>query len=62
MNAMADMLKSLLPPGVGFSLVIFDVNKTETHFKYVSNAQRPDILRCYRELLSKWDKEAAKGN
>lgn len=62
MQAMGDLLKSVLPDGVGFSLIIFDVNREQTHFRYVSNGQRQDMLKSLRELLAKWEREAAKGN
>lgn len=56
MREFGDLIKSLLPPGVGFSLVFFEMGKAEglTEFKYISNGNREDLLTAFEALVLKW--------
>lgn len=48
------LLASALPPGVGFTLILFDFGEGEKrHLTYLSNAQRPDMIKTLREMLEK---------
>lgn len=60
MKMYARILTEVLPEGVGFSLLLFDFGDTLREFKYISNAQRGDMIESFRALLAKWDHEAEK--
>jgi hypothetical protein len=45
-------LKQSMPEGVGFAVLVFDFGG-KGNLAYVSNAQRPDMLRAMREFITK---------
>lgn len=52
MQECAGAITTILPPFTGFALLAFDF-KPGGRMEYVSNAQRPDILRAMREFIAK---------
>lgn len=58
MQLIGKVVENIIPDGAGFSLVIFDFGDTLRDFKYVSNAQREDMIATFRGLLAKWEMEA----
>lgn len=55
MKAMAEMLKSIMPEGHGFALMIFEHNKPFTKVSYISDSERNKIGYAMRTLMNKWD-------
>lgn len=43
-------IKLVLPPGVGFAVMIFDLGEGG-HMTYVSNGERADMINALKELL-----------
>lgn len=48
-----DYLKKKFPEK-GFALVVFDFGDTLREFRYISNAQRVDMIETFDALLAKW--------
>ena len=46
-------LKSAMPPGYGFNLMIFTFGEGGNMF-YCSNAQREDMIRAMQEFIAKF--------
>ena len=46
-----------LPDGFGFALFVFDFNE-KGHISYMSNAQRPDMLRALKEFIGNAEADA----
>ena len=46
-----------LPDGYGFALFVFDFSE-KGHISYMSNAQRPDMLRALREFIDNAEADA----
>lgn len=46
-----------LPPGFGFALFVFDFGG-KGHISYMSNAQRPDMLRALKEFIANAEADA----
>lgn len=64
LKEVAAILKKELPE-LGFSLIVFEFNTkaNEPHeFRYISNAQREDMLESLSALLIKWENENPKNN
>ena len=57
----ADLLKEKLPD-LGFALVIFDFGDTMREFRYISNAQRKDMIGALEGVLNKWKNIDDKNN
>lgn len=53
MRQFADLLKELLPPEFGFTLLVFPWGDTKGLANYVSNAQREDIIKFLRETATR---------
>lgn len=49
-RSIAAELKSKLPPGVGFAVLLFDIG-AKGNLAYVSNAQRSSMLEAMREFI-----------
>jgi hypothetical protein len=57
MNAIAELLQSVLPQGVGFGIVLFDGGEGLREFRYVSNCPREEMFECFQSLVAKWRQE-----
>lgn len=55
LNNLGQTLRSVMPPGLGFSLLIFPFNRTDGGMFYTSNAQRQDICNAMREFIAKFE-------
>ena len=55
MRDIATVVKSRLPEGVGFALLVFD--REPGMLNYVSNSDRSDMKKQLEELIAKWDSE-----
>jgi len=51
-----------LPKGVGMTLILFDFGTDDGQICYASNAQRPDMYRALKGLLSHWESGNWKGD
>jgi hypothetical protein len=49
-------------PGLGFALVVFGFGDELRDFRYISNAQRADMIGAFDALLTKWKNESPKHN
>lgn len=47
-----DELKAATPPGIGFAVLMFDFGETG-NLAYVSNADRQDMIRAFKEFIAK---------
>ncbi len=47
---LADAIVEGLPPGSGFTLLVFDFGESG-NLSYISNAQRPDMLAVFQEMV-----------
>jgi len=47
----APLIDHSIPEGMGFALMIFDMNKQPTDFFYISNAERRTMLRAMKEFV-----------
>lgn len=55
MRLIADLLRSVMPPNYGFTLLTFELKQRhETKIKYISNAQRDDMINTMQEMLNKF--------
>jgi hypothetical protein len=54
MKLLAIHLKNIIPDNVGFSLLIFEFGEGIREFKYVSNAQRVNLIATYEQLVARW--------
>lgn len=52
LREIADEIKTKLPPGYGFGLFIFEFGEQGNMF-WISNAQRPDMIKALREWIAK---------
>lgn len=57
---LARMIAGVLPPGVGFTIVLFTLDH-EGWLTYVSNAERADMIRTLDELLTRWKAQQETG-
>lgn len=55
MKALAGLLRETFPKH-GFTLLIFDFNKSG-RMNYISNAQRPDMINALKELITKFESQ-----
>lgn len=60
MRSIADMLRELLPPQLGFTLLVFDYSDAGS-IQYISTGHREDMKRIMRQLLEKWDNNQMSG-
>ncbi len=56
MNKMADKVKAMIPKEFGFTILVFPFNNPGTA-NYVSNAQRPDMIKALRETADRLEKK-----
>ena len=50
----ANAVRVVMPPFTGFALFFFDFgDKPGRRLEYISNAQRPDVLRALKEFIAK---------
>ena len=64
LQSLAHVINDATPEEWGFALVLFpfddkDKETGEGSLLYVSNAQRDDMMRCFKEVIAKMEKEAA---
>lgn len=52
LNDLGSFLRSAMPPGWGFSLMIFSFGEDGSMF-YTSNARREDMIRAMQEFIQK---------
>lgn len=52
LNEIGNLLRSNMPEGFGFALLIFSYGEGGSMF-YTSNAQRQDIINAMREFIAK---------
>lgn len=52
MREIAQKLSAGLPPGFGFGVFIFEFGEHGSMF-WISNAQRPDMIKALREWIAK---------
>lgn len=50
--AVAQVIDKLLPEGVGFALLVFDM-ESEGYMSYISNAKREDMLVAMKEFIAR---------
>lgn len=61
LNEAANQLKEKFP-GKGFALIVFDFGDQLREFRYISNAQRQDMIGALEAVLQKWKTFDEKGN
>jgi hypothetical protein len=59
MLLIGEIIKEIIPQKAGFALVLFDFGGELREFKYISNAERPDMLAAFEALMIKWKNEQA---
>jgi hypothetical protein len=52
----AHVIADHLPKQIGFALILFDFGEKGS-LTFASNGERPDMVRCLRELLAHIEKE-----
>jgi hypothetical protein len=52
MKLVGDVIKMILPEGYGFVFMIFETN-VEGRMNYMSNCQRPDVIKMMKEFIEK---------
>lgn len=52
MRKIGEMLKPILPEGMGFTFLLFDYGKEGNMF-YISSAQREDMIKAMQEFIEK---------
>lgn len=56
LKEIGDMIGGSLPPGWGFTLLLFDFNKADKgSLFYISNADRADMIAMMKEFISLHD-------
>ena len=50
---LGDVIKKGMPPGWGFTLMMFDYNTTEGSMFYISSAARGDMIKAMQEFIKK---------
>jgi hypothetical protein len=53
LKTLGDILKDVMPPGYGFTLLIFQFNGPELF--YISGANRADMIKTMREFIAKFE-------
>lgn len=61
MKEAADLLKASFP-NMGFALIVFDFGDTMREFRYISNAERKDMIGALEGVLNKWKNIDDKNN
>jgi hypothetical protein len=66
LNKIGDLIKNEAP-GLGFSLIVFDFGDQNIfgqlrEFRYISNAQRIDMIGALEAMLNKWKNEKIENN
>lgn len=56
MRLMADLLKTLMPPNWGFTLLTFETNKIGGKVNYISSAKRDDMKETMQSMVDKWNR------
>jgi hypothetical protein len=59
MKHVAKAIEHQLPEGFGFALFVFDFSP-KGYISYMSNAQRPDMLRALKEFIANAEADARK--
>lgn len=57
MRMYGELIKNSTPDKMGFALVLFDFGDKPGAIKYVSNANRTDMIEAFEDLVSKWKLE-----
>jgi hypothetical protein len=60
MQEVARTISVILPPGTGFTLLAFDLNKQQGRAQYISNANKSDAIKLMREFIEKAEKHWGK--
>ena len=55
MRLMADLLRGLMPPNWGFTLLAFETNIDAGKVLYISSAERESMMETMRTMLDKWE-------
>ena len=55
MQKMADYVGEMLPKDMGFAILVFPFNSGTSN--YISNAQRPDMIKALRETANRLEKD-----
>ena len=56
MNAFAEVLRDMLPPEFGFTLLVFKTGDVEGgRMNYISSAERGDMLTAMKELIANFE-------
>jgi hypothetical protein len=55
MQLIAELLKTLMPPGWGFTLLTFETNGIAEKILYISSAERDSMKITMETLLDKWN-------
>lgn len=61
MKVYGSLLDSVMPQGAGYALIVFPFGAGLRSFRYVSNAQRSDMIGALEAILLKWKREEADG-
>jgi len=60
MNAIAGVIDDALPPGWGFTLLVFKFGEGDGHrMNYISSAGRGDMLAAMKELIANFEGRVA---
>ncbi len=64
MKDYGDLLKSIMPAGKAFALIVFDIGEDLSlkEFNYISSAERESMIQAFRQLLTKWENQKAEHN
>ncbi len=52
-KAVARLIKDMMPPGVGFTLMMFTMGEGGGWMTYMSSAERSTMLRAMKEFIEK---------
>ena len=55
LKEIGDLLRTAMPPGFGFSLLIFNLGPGPGAMFYTSNAERQTMIEAMREFIAKFE-------
>ena len=53
MEALARLISAVIPENHGFCLLVFPFTKNGGKLNYISDAQRPDVVKVLKQFISK---------
>lgn len=56
LGCLIDMELKRVSEGLGFTLLIFELSEGEQKVNYVSNANRDDVIQCFKDAIEQLDK------